>query len=345
MTDALDELSYRVSQSARVLWYAAHYRAAARAQTKAGEPQLEAAHPLPSRARVGAALRAAFEADWRNIEAGHYALPHDLVPAPRRLIERSRRFLADVPAVARRRADRRATEVRAHVPSTRYPAYYLQNFHFQTDGYLSPESAALYDFQVEALFAGAADVMRRQGLLPLAAFLRGRDQRKLALLDVACGTGRFLSFVKDNYPRLPVTGCDLSADYLAEARLLLAPWRGVELFQANAEAIPLAEASQDIVTSVFLFHELPPKARAQVLREVRRVLKPGGIFVLVDSLQTGDVPDLDVLLDLFPQGFHEPFYRSYLGEDFIARADTAGLAHRSTSTLYLAKTMVFEKAR
>ena len=36
-----------------------------------------------------------------------------------------------------------------------YPAYYLQNFHYQTDGWMSAESARLYDFQVETVFLGA----------------------------------------------------------------------------------------------------------------------------------------------------------------------------------------------
>ena len=46
----------------------------------------------------------------------------------------------------------------------RYPAYYLQNFHYQTDGWLSKDSARLYDFQVETLFLGSADTRRRQAL-------------------------------------------------------------------------------------------------------------------------------------------------------------------------------------
>jgi ubiquinone/menaquinone biosynthesis C-methylase UbiE len=49
--------------------------------------------------------------------------------------------------------------------------------------------------------------------------------------------------------------------------------------------------SQDAVTSLFLFHELPLKVRRIVFRECARVLKPGGRLVLVDSLQRGDRPD------------------------------------------------------
>ena len=53
-----------------------------------------------------------------------------------------------------------------------YPDYYLQNFHHQTDGYLSDHSAGLYDLQVEILFNGTADAMRRRVLAPLRRGLK-----------------------------------------------------------------------------------------------------------------------------------------------------------------------------
>ena len=61
-----------------------------------------------------------------------------------------------------------------------------------------------------------------------------------------------------------------------------------EVFHEAAEAMPLPEASRDIIVSIFLFHELPPEVRGRVLAEVFRVLKPGGLFILADSVQFGD---------------------------------------------------------
>lgn len=51
--------------------------------------------------------------------------------------------------------------------------------------------------------------------------------------------------------------------------------------------LPVPDASQDCVISVYLFHELPPEARRNVIKEVARVLKPGGTFILTDSVQLG----------------------------------------------------------
>jgi ubiquinone/menaquinone biosynthesis C-methylase UbiE len=61
--------------------------------------------------------------------------------------------------------------------------------------------------------------------VPIASMLRHKDQRRMALLDVACGTGRFLRFVKQTFPRLAVTGSDLSEAYLKEARHHLKPYK------------------------------------------------------------------------------------------------------------------------
>ena len=82
--------------------------------------------------------------------------------------------------------------------------------------------------------------------------------------------------------------------------------------QANAEALPLADASVDAVTCIYLFHELPRRVRATVAAEIARVLRPGGRLVFVDSLQHGEHPPFDGVLEYFPQGFHEPYYADYI---------------------------------
>jgi ubiquinone/menaquinone biosynthesis C-methylase UbiE len=103
------------------------------------------------------------------------------------------------------------------------------------------------------------------------------------------------------------------------------------------------DASLDAVTSIFLFHELPPQVRRLALGECARVLKPGGRLVLVDSLQRGDEPDYDGLLELFPQNYHEPYYSSYIGEDFGALATSCGLRHVRDVKAFVSKVMVFDK--
>ena len=97
------------------------------------------------------------------------------------------------------------------------------------------------------------------------------------------------------------------------------------------------------MTSIFLFHELPPKVRRIVFRECARALKPDGRLVLVDSLQRGDQPDYEGLLELFPQNYHEPYYRSYTNEDFGTLAAGCGLTHIRDVKAFVSKVMVFDK--
>jgi SAM-dependent methyltransferase len=92
-----------------------------------------------------------------------------------------------------------------------------------------------------------------------------------------------------------------------------------------------------------MFHELPPKVRRTVFREFARVLKPGGRLVVLDSLQIGDEPDYDGMLELFPQSYHEPYYIGYLREDFRAIAAGCGLTHVRDVNAFVSKVMVFDK--
>jgi ubiquinone/menaquinone biosynthesis C-methylase UbiE len=345
MANEIARAAYRLSQTARVAWYGGHHILANRLgrRTAFAERRVEVENDYPNRQAFLGEMQALFERDWKNIEAGLYAAPAALDRGAIKTLRRSLDFLRDVPEVARRRRDHVHDEVLTEEARKDFPRYYLQNFHYQSGGWLTEDSANLYDFQVEALFAGTADAMRRQVLVPIAEFMKGRDQRRVNLLDVATGTGRFLTFVKDTWPRLNTTALDLSPAYLAEARKALKPWRDVTFLEANAEAIPLETASQDIVTAIYLFHELPPKIRTVVASEIARVLKPGGLFVFMDSIQPGDTPGFEALTEFFPQAFHEPYYESYLTWNVGAAFESAGLTKQSETPAFLSKVAAFAR--
>lgn len=343
-------IAYGASQLPRVAWYVGHgevmKRLSAAARQRSGEsarPRPHTEAPVPDRRRLFADMAILFERDLANVEAGIYPIPADHDGSLPTLLKRSRLFFADLPEVHRRRESGDYRQVQNEEMSGRRPSYYLQNFHFQSGGWMTEDSAQRYDTQVEVLFNGSANATRRQALLPLHEIFAGRDQRGLRLLDVACGTGRFLDFFKQAWPRLPALGIDLSEAYVAEAKRHLRRWCWINLIVANGEAIPARDESQDAVTSIFLFHELPPEVRRTLFREFARVLKPGGRLVVVDSLQLGDEPDYDGMLELFPQNFHEPYYADYLKEDFGAIAASCGLKHVRDVNAFVSKVMVFDK--
>jgi ubiquinone/menaquinone biosynthesis C-methylase UbiE len=339
--------AYASTQLPRMAWYGGHFYVLRRLADEVRRQRGDTRPKRPSDPRVderlSADLRALFEQDLANVEAGLYPLPADHDGSLFTLIERSRLFFDDLPAIDARRRRQTTHEVLTEHTSRRRPDYYLQNFHFQSGGWLTEDSAERYDTQVEVLFRGTANAMRRQALPPLAEALAGRDQRQFRLIDLGCGTGRFLDFVKQAWPRLPALGLDLSAAYVRHARRHLARWARLNLVVANAEAIPARDRSCDAVTSIFMMHELPPDVRRTVIGEAARVLKPGGRLILIDSLQRGDEPVYDGMLERFPRDYHEPYFLSYLGEDFAGIARGSGLVHRRSTRAYVSKVMVFDK--
>jgi ubiquinone/menaquinone biosynthesis C-methylase UbiE len=310
-----------------------------------GEPKFEPQAPEGDATRIRAAFLDLFAKDRANIEAGLYPPPQDIrLERAVSALRSSANFFMDLPKVDQRRLERDATEVREQARNDgRYPVYYLQNFHYQTGGWLSQDSAKLYDTQVEILFGGAADAMRRIALGAFARAIRGTDQRKVKLLDIASGNGRFLRQVLAALPRIPATGLDLSPAYCEEARKRLAAWAQVEIVTGAIEQAPFEDDSFDAATCVYLFHELPPRVRRDAAREIARVVKPGGAFVFADSIQTGDAADLDRMLEYFPVGFHEPYFTSYLKEDFAALFGEHGFELEETELAFLTKVTRFRK--
>lgn len=354
-------LAYGLGQTARIGWYLGHYLATRRWVSRIEPPKSRPT--LRGRlieARIQAALvregLALLRRDLENVRAGRYPLPRRLVPNPVRALEGAVRYWRDLPQVMLRKRRGVAQEpftgeARARNQG-RYPRYYLQNFHYQSGGWLTEESASLYETQVEILFGGVADAMRRQGLPHIGAWLAenlGEGSVSSRLLDIGTGTGSMLRLVADAFPELSLEGLDLSAAYLKRAREALGDRsrKGPEarFHEAAAEEIPLPDGSVDIVTSVYLFHELPPKIRAAVVAEVARVLRPGGRFVLVDALQTGDIPALDPVIRSFPDQFHEPYFADWIASDPVALFRAAGLQPVASEPAYLSKVFVADKPR
>lgn len=344
MADYVGMSAQIVGNALRFGWYSGVHWLMDRESARLGSaPRYKPVRPVPSRDELLADLRRLMLADAALVRDG--ILPPDDA-APGGLgdhLGRVRAMLADLPASVGRRETEETRTAEVMADPTGLPSYFTQDFHFQTGGYLSPESARLYDVQVETLFHGSAAAMRRAAVWPIAEYVRTRDQRRLSLLDVACGTGRLLRQLRLAYPAMRLTGLDLSSPYLAEAKRHLGRLRPVRWLEANAEAIPLADASQDVVTTVFLFHELPPDVRRTVAREMARVLKPGGRLVFVDSVQMGDKPGWDGMIEAFPVRFHEPYYRHYAIDDLGALFKAVGLVPVSSDIAFMAKVMTWEK--
>lgn len=337
-------LNYAVRQSSRVAWYAGHglavRRMAQRLEAELPKPQRPVkppSGPVPSMRRLLADVAQLMARDLANVERGLYPAPAGEDGSLTELIASSRAFFRDVPEVMRRKQGDHGREIAAASNGTARPDYFMQNFHFQSGGWMTEESARLYDMQVEVLFSGAANAMRRQALAPMAEELRSCDQRQVAYADIACGPGTFLDQARRAFPRLPALGIDLSEAYLRETQRRVGRRPKLQPVVAKAESLPLANASLDLATCIYLFHELPDEIRIAVAREIARVVKPGGLFILVDSLQTGDEPDYDGLLEIFPELFHEPYFSGYLQDDVEALFAPFGFVSEGRTNAFMSK--------
>jgi ubiquinone/menaquinone biosynthesis C-methylase UbiE len=278
------------------------------------------------------------ERDLRNVEVGDYPAELLFQMPVRQYAGALPQLAAELPRMAWRARRKAVRELPPDVDLASYPDYFRRNFHWQSDGYLSHRSAKLYDLGVEFLFLGTADVMRRQVIPPLSRFSRETPGPK-RVLDVGCGTGRALLQMQLAHPEHDYSGVDLSPFYLERAGELLAK-RGVSLLAANAEKLPFADASFDVVTSVYLFHELPRRARRNALDEMRRVLAPGGLLVLEDSAQLNDAPELATFLENFGRDMNEPFFLDYLANGLETDAEAAGFKVERVEPCFLSKVVV-----
>jgi hypothetical protein len=80
-----------------------------------------------------------------------------------------------------------------------------------------------------------------------------------------------------------------------------------------------------------------------VINEAFRVLQPGGMFVVCDSIQSLDNPEAQAMMDNFAEIFHEPYYRHYTTDDLAARMTEAGFTQVETQNHFMSKYWIARK--
>jgi ubiquinone/menaquinone biosynthesis C-methylase UbiE len=349
MSDTLTKLTYQTFQQGKNYFGLAHKIISTRLMNLISPSDRKATPIAPSiLLNINERLSKLLEVDWEDAERGVYPKSLLFDNPWEDFFKYYPVMCLDTAQIWERAKQKKYQEFSAQVTTEGYPSYYVQNFHHQTDGYLSESSANLYDLQVEILFGGSADAMRRRILAPLkqgiAAFT-DVSPKQVRVLDVACGTGRTLKAIRSTLPQASLFGTDLSPAYLRKANesLLQIPGELPQLLQTNAEELPYLDNYFHAVTSVFLFHELPASARQNVINECFRVVKPGGVFIICDSIQLSDAPELEPMMDNFHETFHEPYYRHYISDDLTERLKKAGFVDIETQSHFMSKYLIARK--
>jgi SAM-dependent methyltransferase len=112
-----------------------------------------------------------------------------------------------------------------------------------------------------------------QAVLDLAAPL----PPPVSVLDVGCGTGRLLRAAETRWPRTQLIGVDPAQGMVDEARRLTPL---ATIHRGLAEEIPLPDASVDLAFSTISSHHWHNPAKG--IKEIARILRPGGHFILAD---------------------------------------------------------------
>ena len=135
------------------------------------------------------------------------------------------------------------------------------------------------------------------------------------VLDLACGTGLgMMQYLRRGYS---VTGVDLAPAMIEQARQLVPPGAAVAFTIGRAEALPLPDASFDLISCAQAFHWFEPHA---AFSECARVLRPGGALAIFWKHAARD----DVLTITAEQ-----IIRDWMGEDAAARSRDHATEHES----------------
>lgn len=186
-------------------------------------------------------------------------------------------------------------------PRLTYPDYYQsQDFHGIKGGYLNPEAAVYYDSITQYVLPPAEPIVR-QGLIER---IRVKPRK---ILDLGCGTGSTTLLLKQAFPSAEVIGVDLSPYLLVVAEVKAKKAElDIKFKQANAETTGFDEASFDLVSASFLFHETPPEIAQTIVKESFRLLRVGGEMIVLDANQH-TLRQTEWLTEIF----EEPYTKAY----------------------------------
>ena len=172
-----------------------------------------------------------------------------------------------------------------------YPEYYLKPFHGYDEGNLN--WLAAYENEASTISMSSryfknvnpqdsADFIRKNFTDKILSYNNNSNFNNI--LDIGCSIGISTKYLNKFIPgEKKIIGLDLSPYFISIAKFN--NWKegtDIEYILSNAEDIDLQNNSFDLICCSFMFHEVPPEARKNVLKEMYRLLKPGGIISILD---------------------------------------------------------------
>lgn len=210
------------------------------------------------------------------------------------------------------------------------PAYANVHFHLQPAGYhKDPLAGFHYHYATKVFFRGLNDADQiHRGVAKLTP--RPQDGRVDRILDIGCSIGQSTTALKEVFPEAEAWGIDHSAPMLRYAhRKAVQAGLDVNFAQRLAEASGFPDAHFDIAYSMILFHEIPTRIARDVIAEMARVLRRGGIFVIHDFVPSGTSTPLQLYHRDYDSRYNgEPYADGFCHSDLPAMLQSAGFTIR-----------------
>jgi ubiquinone/menaquinone biosynthesis C-methylase UbiE len=206
------------------------------------------------------------------------------------------------------------------------PEYTQREFHVQPGGYQGNAlTGPVYHYGTKVFFVGTNNQDEVHAEI-IAAAPAPADGRVNNVLDIACSIGQGSTALKQRFPNAKVTAIDVAVPLLRYAHYRASRMGSeVHFKQRIAEQTGFADGEFDLVQSTILFHEVPFAKTREIVREIHRVLRPGGVFSIMDFPSDGPIPaGLQYFLDIDHQYNGEPYSLEFVYADFSGVLRDAG---------------------
>jgi ubiquinone/menaquinone biosynthesis C-methylase UbiE len=213
-------------------------------------------------------------------------------------------------------------------PDMALPGYTQHEIHLQPGGYTGNDFAGpIYHYGTNTFYKGQSDedqfhiAMARTVTLPY-------DEKVQRIVDIGCGIGRLTVALAEEFPGAEVWGIDVGGPLVRYAHARAVDLGvSVRFAQRLAEDSKFEDGSVDLVTAYILFHEVAASAAHDICREMFRILRPGGVFEIID-FHTGGPRSTVPYRQLMGWVDHvynvERWSHHFLTRDFLTRLAMAG---------------------
>jgi len=220
-------------------------------------------------------------------------------------LHRYKLIIQDLGAFLKRARSKESHDLSNITYSPDCPEYFKRNYHYQTDGYFTYDSAPRYDHQIELLFLGVGHVMRKVAY----SSLKGLVKTNAEVLEFGAASGISGFQFKSLYPNVSLDLLEPSEAYLKYAQDTYPGLFNATFPEFMENFKPIKK--YDCVFSCFVMHEIPVSKWDEITEVIKASLKRDGHLLIIDSQQNCDKKEHQFALDQFEEDFFEPYFKEY----------------------------------